>query len=72
MYIRVNDQNTSLHASEHCHHLTHGCDLEAPLEVSPSEVLHQDVAHARSAHQHRARGVQLVVRAVHLETILIS
>ena len=50
-------------------HLKDGCDLEAPLEVPPGEVLHQDVAHARPAQQHRARGVQLVVRAVHLETI---
>ena len=50
-------------------HLKDGCDLEAPLEVPPGEVVHQDVAHARPAQQHCARGVQLVVRAVHLETI---
>ena len=44
----------------YCHH------LEAPCEVSPGEVLHQHLSVPRASEHQGARGVQLVIRAVHL------
>ena len=40
--------------------------LEAPGEVSPGEVLHQHLSVARAPQHEGARGVQLVIRPVHL------